>query len=61
MKFKLKLKPHEVGNLMNIVRVQINDEGKVLNETKVGYIESSCANQLNFKELTDWGRGSNWK
>jgi len=53
MKFKLRLKSHEVGTLMHIVRVQINDEGKVLNETKVGYIESSCANQLNFKELTD--------
>lgn len=53
MKFTLKLKPHEVGNLMHIVEVQINDQGKVINETKVGYIESSCADRLEFKELTD--------
>jgi len=53
MKFKLKLKPHEVGSLMLIVAVQVNEKGKVVSETKVGYIEGKYANRIEFKEMTD--------
>lgn len=53
MKFKLKLQDHEVGTLKHIVAVQENDEGKVLNETNVGYIEGRYAKQIKFKELSD--------
>ena len=53
MKFKLKLQDHKVGTLKHIVAVQENDEGKILNETNVGYIEGRYANQIEFKEMSD--------
>ena len=53
MKFKLKLKPHEVGSLMLIVSVQVNEKGKVVSETKVGYIEGRYSDRIEFKEMTD--------
>jgi len=55
MKFTLKLNPHKVGNLMHIVAVQINDDGKVINETNVGYIERKYSDRIEFTEKTDWG------
>ncbi|TDO77724.1 hypothetical protein DFR79_13256 [Halanaerobium saccharolyticum] len=53
MKFTLKLNPHKVGNLMHIVAVQINDDGKVINETNVGYIERKYSDRIEFTEKTD--------
>ena len=53
MKFRLELKPHEVGSLMHIVAVQTNDDGKVLSETEVGYIEGKYADRVEFTEMTD--------
>ena len=53
IKFTLKLKPHEVGSLMRIVAVQINDNEEVVNETDVGYIEGKYADRISFKEMTD--------
>lgn len=53
IKFTLKLKPHEVGSLMRIVAVQINDNGEMISETDVGYIEGKYADRISFKEMTD--------
>ena len=53
MKFTLELKPHEVGSLMLIVATQVNEEGKIVSETEVGYIEDKYADRLEFKEMTD--------
>ena len=55
MKFTLELKPHEVGSLMLIVAAQVNEEGKIVSETKVGYIEGKYADRIKFKEMTDLG------
>jgi hypothetical protein len=55
MKFTLKLKPHEVGSLMLIVAAQVNEEGKIVSETEVGYIEGKYADRIKFKEMTDLG------
>ena len=55
IKFTFKLKPHEVGSLMRIVAVQINDNEEVISETDVGYIEGKYADRISFKEMTDWG------
>jgi|Wag4MinimDraft_7_1082656.scaffolds.fasta_scaffold00005_12 hypothetical protein len=55
MKFKLKLKNHETpsATLKHIVLQQINDEGEILNETNVGYIENKYANWIKFEEKSD--------
>jgi len=59
MKFTLKLKPHEVGSLMLIVAAQVNEEGKIVSETEVGYIEVKYADRIKFKEMTDLGEEAN--
>lgn len=55
MIFTLRLKPHEHenGSLMHVVAVQISDDGKIMNETKVGYITKKYADRLEFKDMTD--------
>ena len=53
MKFTLELKPHEVGSLMLIVAAQVNEEGKIVSETEVGYIEGKYADRVEFTEMTD--------
>jgi len=55
MEFTLELKPHEIGSLMLIVAAQVNEEGKIVSETEVGYIEGKYADRIKFKEMTDLG------
>lgn len=38
---------------MRIVAIQINEDGKTINETDVGYIENKYADRISFEEMTD--------